>query len=118
MKRRGGSTDWDTDAWYTSFLKRHKERLRPGAVKGLKSTRVRTTVHDQIEEWAEFYPEYITEHKISAKSIINPDETRVTIQGELAQDGVESTGKRKRAVLEMTRGLGATYIPFQTHWGK
>ena len=65
-----------------------------------------------------FYPEYIREHKISAKSIINPDETRCTIQGEIAEDGIESTGKRKRSVQEMTRGLGATYIPFPNSLGE
>ena len=48
VKHRGGSTDWDTDAWYTKFLNRHKDRLRPGTVKGLKSERIRTTVHDQV----------------------------------------------------------------------
>jgi len=70
VKHREDADGWDPSVWYKGFVARHKSRLRPSIIKGLKSERVKTTAHDQIKEWVEWFPQYIAYNKISPIAIV------------------------------------------------
>jgi hypothetical protein len=112
-KLRDGSEKWNGDKWFHGFLRRHKQRLSSGVVKGLKQDRTGDVTLDDVEAWVEWFPAWFKQKGLSSLALLNVDETRITIQGDLnSAPVIESMTKRKGSRLEPTRGKGASLLPF------
>ena len=110
--------DWNPKNWATSFLERHKDRLSFGKAKGLGFERVSPLTMDHVEVFAKWFGPWIIDKRVSATTLINADETRVTVDREVTSGKtIGIAGKRKKAAIVASSGKAATYLPFHSAAG-
>jgi hypothetical protein len=116
---RPDKSKWNAAGWYTTFLRRHEDRLSPRVLKGLERERVDTSVLTQTIEFVNWFNDWFKQKGLSTTVLINADETRVRIEGEQQKGkGIESTQKKKASSIKASAGDAATHIPFHTAEGK
>ena len=87
---------WTGFDWYRSFLKRHKTSLSSRTVQAIQEERVSRTVLEDTKSFIEVVGNFLSGHYFSSEVIVNADETRISIKGNLfGTEYVESTKKYK-----------------------
>jgi hypothetical protein len=102
---RPDKSKWNAAGWYTTFLARHKDRLSPRVLKGLKRERVDTSVLTQTIEFVSWFNDWFKQKGLSTTVLINADETRVRIEGEQQKGkGIESTQRTRHQLSRPQQG--------------
>lgn len=115
----GGREDFAAEKWVDNFLERNKDLLRKQKAKGMPGKRVDKEVLDDVEEFINWYEEWVKENRLTPDAMVNADETRITVtQRQRNIPTIESTLKPKPGITELVAAKGATYIPFVTAVGE
>jgi hypothetical protein len=111
--------DWLGKDWYQGFLSRHSDQLHQGAVKAIKEERITPDVLNNTKKFVSIVDKYLAEHHFSDKVIINADETRLTIKGNIFSDEyIESTKKEKLTHKGPTSVQSASMVVFSAASGQ
>ena len=104
---------WNPSQWFAGFMERHRDRLTLATIKALGDERVDPKTLRYVEEWVDWFPEWMAKNGLSWKHIINVDETRISLEGEQNKvKRIESARKRKKSGKKVQRGRAATLLPF------
>ena len=109
---RKETNEWDPSDWLRGFLERQKNKLSPNMVARLLHERVNPKVLDDTQMFVEWFPLFMKGKKVPAKTLLNSDETRIRIEGDLMKKCITHADKEIRASLGGVKGKAATYIPF------
>jgi hypothetical protein len=104
--------EWDPSDWLRGFLERQKNKLSPNMVARLLHERVNPKVLDDTQMFVEWFPFFMKGKKVPAKTLLNSDETRIRIEGDLMKKCITHADKEIKASLGGVKGKAATYIPF------
>jgi rubrerythrin len=111
--------DWLGKHWYKGFLDRHKDKLQQGVVKAIKEERVAPSVLTDTKKFISIADKYLTEYHFSDKVIINADETRLTIKGNVfINEYIESTKKEKLTHKGPNSSQSASVVVFEAANGQ
>lgn len=111
--------DWDPTSWYESFIDRHRHRLSPSAVQGLKAERCSSDVEMHLKNFVEFFPGWLKDKAIPLKLLLNMDETRVALKGsQHRKKRIVSRGSSTKSAIEGTKTKCASYIPVHSACGE
>jgi len=91
---------WNGTHWYYNFIHRHKKHLCERTVKGIPLSRVSHTVLDDTKAFTATFLEYLNQFHFNSNHIINADETRLSIDGNIfSEKRIESISKYKHAQI-------------------
>ena len=106
------TNEWDPSDWLRGFLERQKNKLSPNMVARLLHERVGPKVLDDTQMFVEWFPLFMKGKEVPAKTLLNSDETRIRIEGDLHKKCITHADKEIKSSLGGVKGKAATYIPF------
>ena len=106
------TNEWDPSDWLRDFLERQKSKLSPNIVARLSHERVGAKILDDTQMFVEWFPLFMKGKKVPAKTLLNSDETRIRLEGDLMKKCITHADKEIKASLGGVKGKAATYIPF------
>jgi hypothetical protein len=110
---------WEGYGWYYRFISRHKDSLNSCTVQAIQSERVSTDVYSNTQVFASVYEKYLQDFHFTADTVVNADETRLSIKGNLfCSEYIESTQKKKNTHKQRKEKKTAGLLVFATASGK
>jgi hypothetical protein len=104
---------------YVRFISRHKGSLNSCTVQAIQSERVSTDVYSNTQIFVSIYEKYIQDFNFNADTIVNADETRLSIKENLfCSEYIESTKKKKNTHKQRKEKKTAGLLVFATASGK
>lgn len=104
---------WQGAGWFRGFIKRHKSRLSLKWLRGRQPKRSDKDLIGKINDWIEWYPNWIHSNALDTDWLINADETRVKLDSlELKTRRVGSTTFNTSGIQDFIKGKCSTYLPF------
>ena len=98
---------------------RNKDKVRWKKTKGLKKQRFNQTAQPLHEEFLATFADLLSTNNINAESLLNLDETRVTVIGEhRTGETLEDIDKQSPTLRELTKSKGCSYTACVTASGK
>ena len=95
------------------FLNRHKLELRNRVAQPIKDDRVTQNVLKDVREFVKIFGKYLEENHFDDTVVINADETRLTIKGNVfSEDFIESSSKTKATIRSSKGGKSAGLLIF------